>query len=330
MPDLTTSYMGLRLRNPIIVGSCDLTASAAGILRCEEAGAGAVVLKSIFEEQFLAKEGILEGDYNIHPEAVDYLRRGGLLEYAPQKMTQVIEEAKKKTEIPIIASINCQSPRLWPRFARQFQEAGADGLELNIYFLPVDPMIPGSAYENQHFEILREIKKAVSIPVAVKLTFQITSVPYLAHKLADSGCDALVLFNWFLEPEIDIENLKTRVVKGKGNFHQSLRWVALLTDRIDCDIASSGGLGKADDLVKQILAGASAVQASTFFYQKGLRAIKDLVLGLGAWMEEHRYSAIKDFRGELSFKNQELRFKNLGEADAYFRAQYLKAYKKFE
>lgn len=330
MSDLTTSYMGLELRNPIIVGSCDLTKSVSGILRCEEAGAGAVILKSIFEEQFRVGETILEKDYNIHPEAVDYLRSGGLLEYAPQKMCQVIEEAKRKTKIPIIASINCQSPKLWPRFATQLQEAGADGLELNIYFLPLELMTPGSEYEERHLRILEEIKNAVSIPVAVKLSAQLTSIPYLAYKLSESGCNALVFFNWFLEPDIDTEHFKTKNIKGKGNFQQSLRWVALLAGRIDCDIASSGGLGNADDLVKQVLAGAKAAQVCTLFYQKGLEAIKDIQDELKAWMGEHRYSSIEDFRGELSFKKQELSFKDLGEANAYFRAQYIKAYKRFE
>ncbi|NQT79328.1 MAG: dihydroorotate dehydrogenase-like protein [Candidatus Aminicenantes bacterium] len=329
MPDLITSYMGLKLSNPIIVGSCDLTGSVSGILRCEEAGAGAVVLKSIFEEQFMLKEDILAKNVSLHPEAVDYLRKGGLLEYAPQKMCQMIIEAKKKTKIPIIASINCQSIKLWPSFAKQFQEAGADGLELNIYFLPLELKTPGSKYEESYIKILREIKNTVSIPVAVKLTAQITSVPYLAHKLAESGCDAIVLFNWFLEPDINIKNLKTRNILGKGNFNQSLRWIALLADRIDCDLVSSGGLKNGKDLIKQILAGASAVQACTLFYQKGLKVIKDVLAELVAWMKEHHYKEIEDFRGELSFKTQELSFKDMGEADVYFRAQYIKAYKKF-
>jgi len=322
--------MGLKLNNPIIVGSCDFTGSVTGIIRCEDAGAGAVVLKSIFEEQFISKQNILDKDLSLHPEAVDYLRKGGLLEYAPQKMCQIITEAKKKTKIPIIASINCSSLKLWSSFAKQFQEAGADGLELNIYFLPLELITPGSKYEESYIKILREIKNTISIPVAVKLSAQITSVPHLAHKLAESGCDAIVLFNWFLEPDIDTKQLKTRNIIGKGNFNQSLRWVALLADRIDCDLASSGGLKSGNDLIKQILAGASAVQASTLFYQKGLEAIKDIQSELESWMKEHRYNSIEDFRGELSFKKQDLSFKNMGEANAYFRAQYLKAYKIFD
>jgi dihydroorotate dehydrogenase (fumarate) len=330
MSDLTTSYMGLELRNPIIVSSGDLTKSVSGVIRCYEAGAGAVVLKSIFEEQFL-EEGELEGEgYTIHPEARDYLRSGALLDYAPQKISQMIEGARKETDIPIIASINCQSPKLWPRFAQQFQDAGASGLELNIYSLPIDLDIPGSEYEGYHLQILEEVKKRVQIPVAVKLNSQLTSITYLASKLAKAGCDGIVLFNWFLEPDIDIESLKTRNIIGKGNFRQSLKWVALLAGRIDCDISSSGGVRKPDEVIKLILAGARAVGVCSLFYQQGLEAIHTLLKGVEEWMDNHRYSGIEDFRGELSYKKQELRFKGIGAANAYFRAQYLKAYSKIE
>lgn len=326
MAGLATSYMGLKLRNPIIVSSSDLTKTTEGIIRCYDAGAGAVVLKSLFEEQFLIRENVEGEDGIIYPEALDYLRRGGLLEYAPEKICQMIEEAKKEINIPIIASINCQSPRLWPSYARQFEEAGADGLELNIYFLPISLDSPGAEYEEYHLKILEEVKKAVSIPVAVKLMSQLTSIPYLGYKLARAGCDALVLFNWFVEPDIDVKNLKTRNIIGKGNFYQSLRWVALLAGRVDCDVASSGGVRKAEDVIKQILAGASAVQVCTILYEQKFEVIKSILSEIEAWMEKHKNATIDDFKGELSFKMQELTFKGIGEADAYFRAQYLKAY----
>jgi dihydroorotate dehydrogenase (fumarate) len=326
MADLSTSYMGLRLRNPIIVSSSDLTKTPEGIIRCYEAGVGAVVLKSLFEEQFLIKEG-KEGEEGIvYPEALDYLRRGGLLEYAPQKICQIIEEVKKEINIPVIASINCQSPRLWPSYARQFQEAGADGLELNIYFHPVGLDSPGSEYEEYHVKILSEVKKSVSIPVAVKLVSQITSVAYLGYKLARAGCDALVLFNWFVEPDIDVKKLEMRNIIGKGNLYQSLRWVALLAGRVGCDIASSGGVRKAEDVIKQILAGASAVQVCTILYEQKFEVIKSLLTEIEAWMDEHKNAKIDDFKGEFSLKMQELTFKDRGAADAYFRAQYLKTY----
>ncbi|KKM21121.1 hypothetical protein LCGC14_1638590, partial [marine sediment metagenome] len=266
------------------------------------------------------KEGI------IYPEALDYLRRGGLLEYAPEKTCQMIEEAKKEINIPIIASINCQSPRLWSSFARQFEEAGADGLELNIYFLPIGLDSPGAEYEEYHLKILEEVKKAVSIPVAVKLMSQLTSIPYLGYKLARAGCDALVFFNWFVEPDIDLKNLKTRNVIGKGNFYQSLRWVALIAGRVDCDVSASGGVRKAEDVIKQILAGASAVQVCTIIYEQKFKVIKSLLNEVEVWMEKNKNATIDDFKGELSFKKQELTFKGVGEADAYFRAQYLKTF----
>jgi dihydroorotate dehydrogenase (fumarate) len=330
MADLTISYMGLKLRNPVIVASSGLTKSAEGIFRCAEAGAGAVVMKSIYEEQYWGEAALAEKSLSYYPEALDYLRKGSLLAYAPQEKCSIIEKVKKEVNIPVVASISCQSPELWPDFALQFQEAGADGLELNIYFLPFDLKTPGTDYEKFHLEILEKVKKAVSIPVAVKLTSQLTSVPFLAHRLAKSGCDALVLFNWFLQPDVNVENLKTKNIIGKGNFYQSLRWVALLAGRIDCDIASSGGVQKYEDFIKQILVGAAAVQVCSLLYQKGLEVIKDLLSALEAWMDSHHYSSIDDFKGELSFKKQELSFKEPEEAKAYFRTQYLKTYSGLE
>ena len=328
MADLSTSYMGLELSNPVIVSSSDLTKTVSGIKKCEDAGAGAVVLKSIFEEQFLIDGDIPTSDYGVHPEALDYMRSGSLLEYAPNYLTQLIERAKKSVDIPIIASINCQTPKLWPRFARQIQDSGADALELNVSFHPISLMIPGSEYEDHHLEILKAVKDAVSIPVSVKLKSQITSVSHLGQQLAELGCDAIVLFNWFLEPDIDVETLKTKSHIGKANFSHSLRWVGLLSGRVKCDVASSGGVKTAEDVVKQILAGAAGVQVCTLFYQEGLGEIQNLIKGLQDWMDRHKYERINDFKGELSFRHQELQFKDLGEASAYFRAQYLKAYSK--
>jgi dihydroorotate dehydrogenase (fumarate) len=328
MANLLTSYMGLTLRNPIIVSSSDLTKTVDKIIQCSEAGAGAVVMKSLFEEQFLIEGDVPESDHSIHPEALDYMRRGGLLEYAPQKMCDVIAQAKKKVDIPVIASINCQTFSLWPSFAKQIEESGADGLELNIYSLPIDVSLPSSHYEDYHLKTVDEVRKAVSIPVSVKLVTQITSLPHLAAKLAQSGCAALVLFNWFLVPDIDINNLGSKSIMGKGDFHQTLRWVGLLAGRVECDIAASGGIQNSGDVIKQILAGASAAQICSLFYQKGLNEIPVILEGMRTWMKEHGFSSIDDFKGDLSFKKQELSFRDLGEAGSYFRAQYLKAYSK--
>ena len=330
MADLSTTYMGLKLRNPIIVGSCDLTGSLTQVLRCEEMGAGAVVLKSIFEEQFAGDVGSDQRSALFYPEAIDYLESGGLLEYATRKTCQMIEEAKSKVQIPVIASVNCRSPKLWPTFARHLVEAGADGLELNIYFLPFDLETPGAKYEDSHLEILREVKKSVGIPVAVKLSPFLTSLPHLSKRLVDAGSAALVLFNWFLQPEIDTAHIKTRNVIGKGDYQQSLKWTALLAGRIKADIACSGGVRQSDHVIKLILAGASAVQVASLFYQEGLEALQGLLRGLEEWMDGRSYGSIEDFKGELSYKSQTLSLREPEMVEAYFRAQYLKTYLKKE
>ncbi|MBN1271020.1 MAG: dihydroorotate dehydrogenase-like protein [Candidatus Aminicenantes bacterium] len=326
MADLSTTYMGLKLRNPLIVASSDMTGDVEKVIACHEAGAGAVVLKSIFEEQFLVEGDVSPSTYGGYSEAIDYLRHGGLLDYAPRHMVDKINEMKKKVDIPVIASVNCQSPTLWLRFAKQLQDAGADGLELNVYFLPLELDVPCSEYETRHLRILEEVKKSVSIPVSVKLSAQITSVPYLGKRLADAGCDALVLFNWFLQPDVDIKSLKTRSVIGVGDFFHSLRWVALLAGRVSCDLAASGGINSPETMVKQLLGGAVAVQVCSVLYRKGLDEIKVLLKGLEDWMVARRFERIQDFRGNLSFKNQNLKVKGIGEAASYFRAQYLKTF----
>lgn len=326
MADLSTSYMGLKLRNPLVIASSDMTKDAEKITACYEAGAGAVVLKSIFEEQFLAEADVSSEAVGGYPEALDYLRHGGLLDYAPQNMAGVISEVKKRVDIPVIASVNCLSPKIWVRFAKQLQDAGADGLELNVYFLPLELDIPCSEYESRHIRILEEVKKNVSIPVSVKLSSQITSVAYLGKRLAEAGCGGIILFNWFLQPDIDIQKIKTQSVIGEGHFSHSLRWVALLAGRISCDLAASGGINSWEAMVKQLLAGASALQVCSHLYRKGLGEIKAMLRGLEDWMDGRGYDRIENFKGDLSFKNQDLKVKGIGEASSYFRAQYLKTY----
>lgn len=326
MVDLATTYMGLNLRNPIVVGSCGLTGTAEGVLRCQEAGAGAVVLKSFFEEQFSNELDEADQGAWIYPEARDYLEKGGLLEYTTDDLSRLIEKAKAGTELPVIASINCRTARLWPRFARQFENAGADALELNIFFLPLEPETAGLEYERRHLEIVKEVSAAVSIPVAVKLSPYLTSVPNLGRRLAEAGSRGLVLFNWFMQPDIDIKRMSTRSTVGRGDFHLSLRWVGLCAGRLDLDIASSGGVRRSEDVVKLLLAGASAVQVASLFLQEGIGKVGDLIRGVEAWMRERGISSIADFQGEMSFKQQDLSSREATAVEAYFRSQYLETY----
>ncbi|MFW6160739.1 MAG: dihydroorotate dehydrogenase-like protein [Acidobacteriota bacterium] len=326
MPDLSTSYMNLTLKNPIIVASSDLVAKLDNVIRCQDEGAGAVVLKSIFEEQFLLEKDISEDAPGIYPEALDYLRSGALLDYAPQEVVRLISEAKKKISIPVIASINCRTPHLWPRFAKQLQDAGADGLELNIYTLPLRLDQNGDQIEKEYLRIVRRVKEVTGLPLAVKISNQFTSLPHFCRGLVEAGCDSLVLFNWFLEPDVDLDNLKIKNQKGAGNFHHVLRWIALLAGRVDGTLSASGGVKNGRDCLKLLLTGASAVQVCSLFYEKGLEEIKTMLKEIEDWMEEKNFSSIQDFKGELSFKTRELIYRELGEAEMLLRAQYVKTY----
>lgn len=328
MVDLRTTYMGVELRNPIIVGSSELTGTLDGIQRAEEAGAAAVVLKSFFEEQFASEVSAEKRAHFAYPEAMDYLEQGGLLEYATQNKIRLIEEAKKKVGIPVIASINCRTPRLWPRFARHFEGAGADGLELNVYFLPYALDTPSTEYENFHLQIFQEVRDSVSIPVSMKLCSSLTALPYLSKKLADRGCRGLVYFNWFLQPEIDLDRLKMRSVIGQGDFHQTLRWVALCAGRVGCDIVASGGVQRSEDVAKLLLAGAAAVQVVSLLFRQGWKALLALVEGLSSWMEERGFKSVEEIRGELSWKKLQLDFPDSRQVEAYFRTQYIKVFSK--
>lgn len=324
MVDLTTDYLGLKLKNPIIVGSSGLTRSLEGIARCAEAGAGAVVLKSLFEEQFKLNDRS-EGT-GLYPEIMDYFQSGALLDYAPRKVVGIIKEAKKQFDLPVIASINCQSQRHWIRFAQQLEDAGGDALELNIYTLPIDPDKSGEEYERSYLDIVESVRKATNLPLAVKIFHQITALPNFVRRLSEAGAQAVVLFNWFLEPDFDLRTMSSLQQKGQANFHLVLRWICLLAQRVGCQLVASGGVRSGRDIVKLILAGASAVQVCTLFYQRGLGVIKDLLEEMTAWFNEHGFKNLSECQGKLSFKEEALRVKGSGEAEVFLRSQYIRLY----
>lgn len=324
MVNLTTDYLGLKLKNPIIVGSSGLTRTLEGIAQCAEAGAGAVVLKSLFEEQFRLDEKS-EGT-GLYPEIMDYLQSGALLDYAPRKVVEIIKEAKKQFDLPLIASINCQSKRGWVRFAQQLADAGGDALELNMYTLPLDPEKSGDDYERYYLEIIESVRQVTTLPLAVKIFHQITALPHFVRRLGEAGAQAVVLFNWFLEPDFDLRTLTSRQRKGQANFHLVLRWIGLLAQRVGCQLAASGGVRKAEDIIKLILAGASAVQICSLFYQQGLGVIKGLLEELSTWLSDHGWNSLAECQGRLSFKEETLRVKGFGEAEVYLRGQYIRLY----
>jgi dihydroorotate dehydrogenase (fumarate) len=282
------------------------------------------VLKSIFEEQFLLDERS-EGT-GLYPEIKDYLQSGGLLDYAPRKVVEIIKKAKNQFDLPLIASINCQSERGWVRFAQQLEDAGCDGLELNIYTLPLEPEKTGEEYERHYLRIVERVREAISLPLAVKIYHQITALPYFIRRLGEAGSQAVVLFNWFLEPDLDLQTLKSRQRKGQANFYLVLRWIGLLANRVGCQLAASGGVKGYEDVIKLILAGASAVQICSLFYQQGLGIIKTMLVEISNWLAEHGFQSIAECQGRLSLKEEDLRVKGLGEAEVYLRGQYIRLY----
>ncbi len=319
--DFSTTYLGLSLKNPIIVASCGLTKTVEQIKDCEKAGAGAIVMKSLLEEQIRESEAEMEKELSMHPEVMDYLRADLDMRYGAENYTEVIVQAKKEVSIPVIASINCSTSKWWPNYAQQIEKAGADALELNIYILPADFGKTATELETVYLEILKTVKAHITIPVALKLSPYFTSFGNFAAKMTAYGADGLVLFNRFVQPDIDISALSTRMKPSFNDpvgFGHSLRWVGMLSGLLESDLAASGGIRDEVGMIKMLLAGASAVQLASVFYSKGLTKIQEILKGLEKWMEEKHFSSVSDFKGRL---NQVHNPQN----ESYIRAQYIKA-----
>lgn len=318
--DLSVKYLGLKLDNPIIIASSGLTKKVDQIKKCADSGAGAVVMKSIFEEQIQQQDSGIEDSINIHPEAMEYLRAEIDMQYGTRDYIKTIKEAKKSVSIPIIASINCFSAKWWTTYAKQLEEAGADALELNVYVLPFDEKISSYNLEENYFEILNKVKQNITIPVSLKLSPYFTSFANFVKKLDNNGADGLVLFNRFIQPDIDIDNMTTSLKASFNDpvgFNYALRWVALLSSNLTLDIAASGNIDSANDAIKHLLAGASAIQLASAIYKNGFWKIEEILGGLKQWMKEKDFKAISEFQGKLSKKENP-------QPDLWHRAQYIK------
>jgi dihydroorotate dehydrogenase (fumarate) len=322
MVELTTRYMGLTLSNPIIVASCSLTKSVDGVCACADAGAGAVVLKSLFEEQIRADVKELERNIWIsgHPEAVDYVRNVGFA-LGPRQYLNLIEQAKQKVSVPIIASINCVSPGRWADYAEKIAQAGADALELNISVMPVEPERGSEEIERMHFRIVEDVVKRIKLPVAVKLGPYFTSMARMATELCERGVAALVLFNRFYQPDINVDKL--HLVAGyrfssPEEMNVSLRWIALLAGRVACDFAASTGVHDGIGIIKQLLAGANAVQVCSALYVNRVSYIETMLTQVQEWMKQHSFASLDQVRGKLSQSESD-------RPELYERMQYIKA-----
>jgi len=319
MPDLKTNYMGLTLKNPIIVASSGLTKNTKKIKECETAGAGAVVLKSLFEEVIAKDDEVFGEAVASHPEAYEYLKSELHLQYGPDDYCELIREAKKEVDIPIIASINCMSSKWWTNFSKKIESAGADALELNVFTMATDTNIDAHDIEKNYYAILEKVKAAVDIPISMKISNNFSSLPAFTDQMAKRGLDALVMFNRFAEPDIDIEKLELKTTftfSTKDELNRLLRWVAILSGQIDTPISATTGINSAEGIIKMLLAGATTVQLASMLYKKGVEEIAGLLDSVQTWMENHNFKNIDQFRGRLSFTEAT-------KADIYLRAQFM-------
>jgi len=297
MINLEIQYMGLKLKNPIIVASSGLTNSIEKIKDLEKAGAGAVVLKSIFEEQINneVSDLINRDPQNLYPEAEDYIwnytRNNSIT-----KHLNLLSEAKKETEIPIIASINCMSASEWTIFAKEFENAGADALELNLFFVPTTRQRSSEEIEQLYLKIVSEVKKQVKIPVSVKIGYYYTNMVAMADKLVAHGASALVLFNRFYEPDINIEKMQitsSDIFSSPEDIRRSLRWIGLISSQLPkVEIAASTGIHDGEAVIKQLLAGAQAVQVCSSIYINGSQIIAGMLSDLTAFMKKQNFKKI--------------------------------------
>ncbi|MBN2430803.1 MAG: dihydroorotate dehydrogenase-like protein [Acidobacteria bacterium] len=323
MPDLSVTYMGLKLRNPVIAASSSLSKSLDGVKRLADTGVGAIVLKSMFEEQIMAEtEQVASHAQSAwHSEAMEYVQNMGM-DLGPRDYLRVIEEAKKAVDTPIIASLNCFSTRWWADYAKKLEVAGADAIELNVSFVISDPRVGCSQVEDQYVSILEKVNDRVELPVAMKIGPMFSSPANIAYRLAGSGAAALVLFNRYYRFDIDLD--KMGLVAGNpfstpDELHLPLRWIGLLAGRIDCDMSATTGIHDWPDAVKMILVGATTVQVCSALYREGLGRATQIIDGISNWMKEKNYPSLEDLCGKLS----QLRS---ADPDRFERLQYIKTF----
>jgi dihydroorotate dehydrogenase (fumarate) len=316
--------MGLSLRNPLVASSSPLSHKVDTICKLEEAGIGAVVMYSLFEEQVVLESQQL--DYFLthgtesYAEALSYFPDLGEYNVGPEEYLNLIRKAKQQSGIPIIGSLNGLSTGGWVRYAKLIEEAGADALELNIYYLPTDPDLPGASVEQMTVDVVQAVRREVTIPLAVKIGPFFSSIPNMAKRLAEAGANALVLFNRFYQPDIDIENLEVTphlVLSDSNELRLPLRWTAILYGRVPVDLAITTGVHTYQDVLKGLMAGAKVTMMASELLANGLGRIGQILQEMQAWMEEYEYSSVRQMIGSVSQKH-------VAEPAAFVRANYMK------
>lgn len=327
--DLTTTYMGMKLKNPLVPSSSPLSKNLDGIKKLEDAGAAAIVLYSLFEEQIAFEQEeltyFLDRGTDSFAEALSYFPEASDYNLGPEEYLNHIRRAKQATSIPIIASLNGVSAGGWIDYAQKIQQAGADALELNIYFLAADPAQEGRQVENQYRVILNAVKSNITIPVAVKLNPFFSSMARIAKELDDDGADALVLFNRFYQPDLDLEKLEVVpgvVLSTSADLRLPLRWIAILYDKVNASLAGTTGVHTAMDALKLVAAGADVVHLCSALLKNGPGYLTTILRGMQVWLEEKEYDSLATLKGSMSQKS-------VAEPAVFERANYMKALNDF-
>ena len=330
MPDLSTTYLGLQLKNPIVASASPLSKKIGYIKRLESAGAAAIVMYSLFEEQIVHES--LELDHylsrHVHSfaEALTYLPDMESYNRDPDTYLAHLTEVKRAVDIPVIGSLNGISTGGWIKYARMIQEAGADALELNIYYLPTDLQLSGSELEGMYIKLVRDVRASITIPLAIKVSPFFSSIPHMAQRFVEAGADGLVFFNRFYQPDFDIESLDVMPRIHLSTSHDlllPLRWIAILSGRLPVDFALTGGVHTSQDVLKAMMAGAKVAMMASELIENGVERVSDILNGMLFWMEEHEYESIRQMQGSM---NQQA----VAEPAAFERANYMKALNSFD
>ncbi len=324
--DISVSYLGLKLKSPIIASSSEFTNNIGSIVKLAEAGAGAVVLKSIFEEQILMEIDSLRtnnmfNSYDYTENYIAYYTK----KHEADSYLNLIKEAKRETKIPVIASVHCTNDSEWVSYVKSIESAGADAIELNIFILPSNPDQTADEIRNRYFSIIRNVREHTKLPIAVKLHHYFTDLSGFMVELSKE-VQSIVLFNRFFNPDINIENMKIEsadIFSTKSDNYLVQRWVGLLHSKLQSDLSASGGVHDSADAIKSILAGADVVQIASVLYKKGHEAIAEMNTGIKTWMTQKGFSAISEFKGSLSYSK-------IPNPSLYERSQFMKYFSDFK
>lgn len=324
MVDLTTTYLGLQLKNPLVASPSPLTEKVENVKRMEEAGIAAIVMYSLFEEQIIHESLELDHFLNrgteTYAESLTYFPNIGRYSLAPDKYLERLQKNKRAVNIPVMGSLNGVSNGGWIEYARKIQDAGADALELNIYYLPTDLKLTSDQMEENYLNLVNNVHSKVSIPLAVKLPPFFTALPNFANRLVEAGANGLVLFNRFYQPDFDLENLEVTpnlVLSNSDELRLPLRWIAILYGKVKTDLALTTGVHTGEDAIKAMMAGANVAMTTSALLKRGTSAIPQILDGMEAWMTEHEYQSVTQMRGSMSQGS-------VAEPASFERANYMK------